>query len=125
MWKQLNRRGAPLTSGRTSSQKRKYKNERYLKMVRIQYTEHQRKLQEEKINEHIDRCKKLNLPITATPDECKNLEEIKIKIKIEQENLEKEILEIRLENERLENERLENKSLEKIRLENKRLEKKR
>ena len=126
MWKQLNRRGAPLTSGRSSSQKRKYKNERYLKMVRVQYTEHQRKLQEEKIrlqeekiNEHIDRCKKLNLPITATPDECKNLEEIKI----EQENLEKEILEIRLENERLENERLENERLEKIRLENERLEK--
>jgi len=121
MWNQLKKRGAPLTSGRTSSQKRNYRKERYLKMIRVQYIEYQRKLQEEKKNEHIDRCKKLNLPITTTPDECKNLEEIKIKI--EQENLEKEILEIRLENERLENERLENERLEKIRLENERLEK--
>jgi len=112
MWNQLKKRGAPLTSGRTSSQKRNYRKERYLKMIRVQYIEYQRKLQEEKKNEHIDRCKKLNLPITTTPDECKNLEEIKIKI--EQENLEKEILEIRLENERLENERLENERLEKI-----------
>ena len=45
MWNQLKKRGAPLTSGRTSSQKRNYRKERYLKMIRVQYIEYQRKLQ--------------------------------------------------------------------------------
>ena len=96
MWNQLNKRGAPLTSGRSSSQKRLARIQYHNEMARRQYIAYQEELKdkerkrvEEERKRHTDRCKKLNLPTSATSDECRDLEN-----KLEQIKLEK----IRLQN---------------------------
>ncbi len=143
MWKQLNKRGAPLTSGRSSSQKRLARIQYHNEMARRQYIAYQEELKdkerkrvEEERKRHADRCKKLNLPTSATTEENRENEKKIEKKKIEKIRLQNEIImrkkmeekrleEERLEKERLEKERLEEERLEKERLEEERLEKER
>tara|TARA_Y100000389_G_scaffold48539_1_gene43815 strand:+ start:839 stop:5740 length:4902 start_codon:yes stop_codon:yes gene_type:complete len=138
MWNQLNKRGAPLTSGRSSSQKRLARIQYHNEMARRQYIAYQEELKdkeqrraEKERKRHADRCKKLNLPTSATSDECRDLENKLEQINLEKKRLENEIImrkkmkEKRLEEERLEKDRLEKERLEEERLENERLEKER
>ena len=138
MWNQLNKRGAPLTSGRSSSQTRLARIQYHNEMARRQYIAYQeelkdkeRKRAEKERKRHADRCKKLNLPTSATSDECRDLENKLEQIKLEKIRLQNEIImrkkmeEKRLEEERLEKERLEKERLEEERLEKERLEKER
>ncbi len=138
MWNQLNKRGAPLTSGRSSSQKRLARIQYHNEMARRQYIAYQEELKdkeqrhaEKERKRHADRCKKLNLPTSATSDECRDLENKLEQINLEKKRLENEIImrkkmkEKRLEEERLEKDRLEKERLEEERLENEGLEKER
>lgn len=138
MWKQLNKRGVPLTNGRSSSQKRLARIQYHNEMARRQYIAYQQELKdkerkrvEEERKRHADMCKKLNLPTSATSDECRDLENKLEQINLEKKRLQNEIImrkkmeEKRLEEERLEKERLEKERLEEERLEKERLEKER
>ena len=136
MWKQLNKRGVPLTNGRSSSQKRLARIQYHNEMTRRQYIAYQQELKdkerkrvEEERKRHADMCKKLNLPTSATSDECRDLENKLEQINLEKKRLQNEIImrkkmeEKRLEEERLEKDRLEKERLEEERLEKERLEK--